>query len=316
MARRPFAARAAAVVAVGLGALACASAHAASFDCAKAATRVEKAICADPKLGKLDEDVAAAYKALADGLDEPMRQRLLRSQREWLKARTPKPLAADLGARLALLRGARVAQGGVPLLRLAGDDSRPMYVLAAVPGAAAYNQWVDTVWAAAAGQTAELPEGNDKCPSGDPRDCQSDSIARTYKTVVPSPAIVSVEETVVDYEQGAAHPEVAITHYNWWLSRSGRITAADMFSGAGWKGVVAKAARAFSKSQNDLVEVEQASIDSVSIPDAWALTPGALVLSADGYAFNLGRGGFEIEVPWRDFGAVLRPEFAAALKPH
>ena len=36
--------------------------HAASFDCAKASAKVEKAICADKELSALDERMAAAYK--------------------------------------------------------------------------------------------------------------------------------------------------------------------------------------------------------------------------------------------------------------
>lgn len=43
--------------------LGAAQANAASFDCAKAGTVVEKTICADPALSKLDERMAAAYKA-------------------------------------------------------------------------------------------------------------------------------------------------------------------------------------------------------------------------------------------------------------
>ncbi len=43
-------------------ALSAASTSAASFDCAKAGTIVEKTICADPALSTLDERMAAAYK--------------------------------------------------------------------------------------------------------------------------------------------------------------------------------------------------------------------------------------------------------------
>lgn len=38
------------------------AAHAAGFDCAKAASPTEKAICADAALSKLDGDLAAAWK--------------------------------------------------------------------------------------------------------------------------------------------------------------------------------------------------------------------------------------------------------------
>jgi len=58
---------------------------AASFDCAKAGTKVEKMICADPELSKLDEDLSAAYgKALKESSDlSALRQQ----QRNWLAER-------------------------------------------------------------------------------------------------------------------------------------------------------------------------------------------------------------------------------------
>ncbi len=45
-------------------------AEAASFPCAKASTPTEKAICADPGLSRLDERMAAAYRAGLESLSE------------------------------------------------------------------------------------------------------------------------------------------------------------------------------------------------------------------------------------------------------
>ena len=290
--------------------------HAASFDCAKASTRVEKAICASPALGKLDEDVAAAYAAARAGLDDTWRARLLRSQREWLASRVPSAqLADDLDRRLRILQGSRVSVGGVPFLRLS-DDARPMYVLGNAPGAPAYNQWVDSIWLAAVGETTEIRQGTDACPSGRRDDCEADSTARAYATSVPSPGLLSVSEKVISYEQGAAHPEVDLKVHDWWLSRAGRVRLDDIFTGAGWKPVIAKAARAIVKKENDRLQVDADAIDSVATIDDWKLTATALVFTMDGYQFNLGRGLWEVEVPWKDFGASLRPEFAAALGLH
>jgi len=58
-------------------------AHGASFDCAKAKNVMEKTICADPKLSKLDEEVDLAYKTAknADG------ETITIQQRSWLKKR-------------------------------------------------------------------------------------------------------------------------------------------------------------------------------------------------------------------------------------
>jgi uncharacterized protein len=55
----------------------------ASFDCAKAKSKVEKAICADPDLSKMDEQLGTVYKtALAT---HPLPSYVKARQIEWLK---------------------------------------------------------------------------------------------------------------------------------------------------------------------------------------------------------------------------------------
>jgi len=63
--------------------------RAASFDCARAGTPTEKAICEDPAVSKLDEDVAAAFKA-AQGLWPAgnWSAYIRTEQRQWLKDRS------------------------------------------------------------------------------------------------------------------------------------------------------------------------------------------------------------------------------------
>ena len=63
------------------------AAVAASFDCAKAATPVERMICSDGRLSRLDETVATEYRAAranAGGQDDPSARD---QQRRWLKER-------------------------------------------------------------------------------------------------------------------------------------------------------------------------------------------------------------------------------------
>jgi uncharacterized protein len=55
---------------------------AASFDCSKASTKTEKAICEDPILSKLDEDMAAAYSKALKTSDRDI---VKKGQRKWLK---------------------------------------------------------------------------------------------------------------------------------------------------------------------------------------------------------------------------------------
>ena len=68
--------------------LAAGSVNAASFDCNKARTFVEKAICADATLGKLDEAMEKNYGgSLVTDIGAQPRRHLQRSQRTWLKTR-------------------------------------------------------------------------------------------------------------------------------------------------------------------------------------------------------------------------------------
>jgi uncharacterized protein YecT (DUF1311 family) len=58
-------------------------AHAASFDCAKASTAVEKLICADEKLSVLDDQLTTAYKTASETATD--KSALKAQQKDWLK---------------------------------------------------------------------------------------------------------------------------------------------------------------------------------------------------------------------------------------
>jgi uncharacterized protein len=89
---------------------------AASFDCAKAATAVEKTICADPALSRADEALGQAFTAaLAVDLN---RRELRAAQLRWLGTRAQAPAAADMLAsyqkRIDALRGIAEQWRSVP----------------------------------------------------------------------------------------------------------------------------------------------------------------------------------------------------------
>jgi len=60
-------------------------AQAASFDCAKAGTKVEKLICGNAELSKLDEELGAAYKTALDS--EKQSESIRQAQNQWMKER-------------------------------------------------------------------------------------------------------------------------------------------------------------------------------------------------------------------------------------
>jgi uncharacterized protein YecT (DUF1311 family) len=60
------------------------AAQAASFDCTKAATPIEKAICTDPALSHADDVMALAYVGAISGLTEEAEIVMRKGQRDWL----------------------------------------------------------------------------------------------------------------------------------------------------------------------------------------------------------------------------------------
>lgn len=60
-------------------------AQAASFDCAKATTKIEKLICADAELSKLDDELNVAYNIAMQ--DEPYAENVQQTQKQWLRDR-------------------------------------------------------------------------------------------------------------------------------------------------------------------------------------------------------------------------------------
>jgi len=59
--------------------------HAASFDCAKAGSKVEHLICDNAEISKLDEELNVAYKTALQ--DEKPADAIKRAQKQWMKAR-------------------------------------------------------------------------------------------------------------------------------------------------------------------------------------------------------------------------------------
>ncbi|MFL9955298.1 lysozyme inhibitor LprI family protein [Paraburkholderia nemoris] len=75
--------------AYALAALALATtAHAASFDCSRAGSRVEATICADTRIGRLDEVLAQDYQhTMASDIGDGARNNLKATQRAWVQSR-------------------------------------------------------------------------------------------------------------------------------------------------------------------------------------------------------------------------------------
>ncbi|MGJ8546759.1 MAG: lysozyme inhibitor LprI family protein [Sulfitobacter sp.] len=58
-----------------------------SFDCARAGTPAEHAICASPELSQKDQVISALYTDLRRALGERAKERLIPEQRAWIAER-------------------------------------------------------------------------------------------------------------------------------------------------------------------------------------------------------------------------------------
>lgn len=63
---------------------------AASFDCNKASTKIEKLICSDSEVGYLDEELAKVYNLKMKSLPDDLKKVFRNQQREWIKIRNKK----------------------------------------------------------------------------------------------------------------------------------------------------------------------------------------------------------------------------------
>ncbi len=113
-----------------LGAPPPAAAQGPSFDCARASTAVEGAICNSSTLAALDRQLADAYSARRAGLGSSGRDRLLAEQRSWLGARD------RCGADANCLAGAMRRR--IAALEEGGPGTRAARAPAAAPVSASY----------------------------------------------------------------------------------------------------------------------------------------------------------------------------------
>lgn len=193
----------------------------ASFNCSKAITPAEKGICANPDLGRLDQEIADAYKQLVAKVDDPFKKYVQVAQRAWLKSRSdPKNLAATMQARLKELNNPFYHSNDLTFLRLMRDE-RPMFLLTKLPGTDLYNQWATNEWETApdAYTPEEYEKAREECR---PEDC-AEVTTQSYEIDFASQKILSVRKATTE-DMFGAHPANEDMHYNWWLSSRGNKT--------------------------------------------------------------------------------------------
>jgi uncharacterized protein len=244
--------------------------HAASFDCAKARTPQEKAICASPELSKADDEMAAGYRRAFDAIPAEMRDLVRGDQREWLGL-LPKYCPAarrdrdqTLGQCLLVQYQPRIKElqdlvqhkGGVTFVQRTiavtlpektddgagtGMEAMPGYAtleaswLVAVSNLPEWQAWNKAVLDAAQQILVNDTDSKTSANShgGWPlEEFEDNTVEVTLGTVSPDLVMAHVEGT---WWRGA-HPSENYIELNWLLKEKRPLKADDMFrAGSGWQ---------------------------------------------------------------------------------
>lgn len=259
----------------------------ASFDCAKAETPQEKAICASPRLSQLDDQLAAAYGRLLATAPSGARPMVRKNERDWLRSAGDgcppnvgqEALAGCLASawdkRVRLLETAISSfsqPDRVPFLwdsvhfaqadtgNLARDDAErgapqvstldaewPL-ALSTDPDWQAWNRAIESEARELASQGQAKP--GDPWAKADWMDGMDNDVSVTLDAVTP--VFVGASFQNLWYGHGAAHPNYTKLQFNWLLSQRRELRAEDVFRpDSGWRKVLYDRAMESLKVQID-----------------------------------------------------------------
>ncbi|MEO6802280.1 MAG: DUF3298 domain-containing protein [Granulicella sp.] len=318
-------------------------AYGASFDCRKAVLPREKAICADATLGKLDEQMSAAYFQELRGVSEAAGSLMRDDQRLWLrwlgivcdaaKPGDPQKLAACLEgpyrARAEELQKMTTRRGSVLFY------SRAVYLAAPVKDAVSAGataefpgfgtvtaRWVqadshDPEWvawnAAMALWAREMFDGKDGPWTPALVEGADESIFTAVEQLTP--ALISVYLQDDSMGHGAAHPNSSWKHIHWLRTARREMQPGDVFQdGSDWKKALSE--RCWTNLQQKLGArgllikgpTAKELVAVTGSPRDWTFESGGLTISFPEYSVSpRAFPAPDVTVPW----SVLRPYLAA-----
>jgi uncharacterized protein YecT (DUF1311 family) len=241
-------------------------ASAASFDCVKARTPQEKAICASPELGAIDDKMAASYRTLLSQVPSDLASGIRDSQRDWIRSMstacpaTPYyPSAPEItmclenyeNDRFAALEHMVLHQNGVTFVWRSitltasattppADESRPDgagTLSASWPQAATMNPawvaWNKALEAAVRTMAAASDAPSDGKWHADWASDEDIDIATSVDLVRDNLVTATIDDNW--YGHGAAHPNEASMQFNWLLKERRELKPEDVFrAGSNW----------------------------------------------------------------------------------
>ena len=289
--------------------------HAAGLDCKKAATPVEKAVCADAELGKLDAQVASAYDAAIAQLSTRGRSLLRKGQRQWLGYRDsacagqePNCLNNEYRLRLRDLQDAARHVGPFLFSRIdefdarrRDEEGRPVQIRVSAPRIDAPLSPAAVAWNAA--MVGQMKPGL-------ARDCESAGDEYdSFQVIGASKQMISVDHSAWAYCHGTPHGHGGTGSVNLLLTpKLHAMVLGDLFGhGDGWQQVLQDHSLKVLRAKNDQVEFDEAQVRSVVTRlDHWTLSPDGLRITLNPYEVaSYAFGNTEVIVPWADLKPYL-----------
>jgi uncharacterized protein YecT (DUF1311 family) len=304
---------------------------AASFDCAKASTPFEEAICADDALSLQDEVLAQAYATALGGLSKGAADEIKAAQRDWLGyaerscSDDAEPITTDytdeqkqclatiFRSRVQDLEASRMLGGFrfYPIDRyMVEEDTEALpedfnkvadkqFQIVKIDRdddiAAAFNEAVDGMMA---GQGTFFEPGTTEIAAGD---VTSDYDISTKVTEVTANRI-SLQTTEYWYGHGAAHGNYFITHRHFLPGATRLLEASDIFEGDEWQETLGDLALEAIKAKlgEDYFATSDDDVKAIAIdPLRWSFAEVGLVIQFNIYEVTAyAMGAPVVTIPW------------------
>lgn len=315
-------------------------ATAASFDCSRATTAFERAICDDADLSRQDETLAVAYATAIGGLTADAGAAMRAGQREWLayveRACTPdgEPLtvpydrdgiaclSSELRQRIEGLEHSRMI-GGYRFYLVERFGTEPpegeedwnkvttrSFTSVRIddddPLAMAFNAWAEAESAPLA--SAFAPPEPPAEGEADEEDFQSDSSNSMVVDRVLS-RLISLEVTEYWYGHGAAHGNYAISYRHFRTDENRALAASDIFAGEDWGAPLAeKVSAALRAAYGDGLwdDADAAVAEAVVDPSRWRFSEAGMSFRFQPYEVTAyAAGAPTATVAWHELRDIL-----------
>ena len=314
------------------------AANAASFDCAKAATPFEKAICTHPDASEADEILAQAYATAIGGLSQPALDIVKADQHAWLDyanrtcSDDAQPITTDytdeqasclastIRSRVTTLEASRM-QGGYrfyPISRYLTEKDEEAEADAYVKTASksfetvridsssdvakAFNAMVATMQS---GYTDLFKKGTDELETGN----SAEDVAITTTVDSVTDYRISLVTDNYWYGHGAAHGNYGFTYDHFLVKQQRPLYASDIFSGDGWKEALGKLVHDRLKAEYEdgiWEDAEKDITEMAASPSRWNFSSEGLIVQFQPYEVTAYAAGAPVvTIPWDQLTDLL-----------